>query len=80
MRPMYNASFFVPFIFTVKLNSITFVKSADSRGKINVMGNQEGLTGRQFNYEFLMPVAVVIVRQQLDDNTLAGNLQITFMV
>ena len=80
MRPMYNTSFFIPLVLTVKLHGIALSKSVDFGSKIDVVCDQDRLTGRQPDDESLMPATVVVVGQELDDNTFAGDLQVAFMV
>jgi len=44
--PMHNATFFVPLIFAVERDYITLRNGRNSRGQINVVGDENGLTGR----------------------------------
>ena len=79
MRPMQDATLFVPFIFPVKLNGITLFQVANSGGKIDVMCDQDRFAGRQFKDEFLVPAAFGIVRQQPGDDPLPRNLPAAFI-
>jgi len=80
MCPMYYPALFIPFVLALKLDSVARTNRFDSRGKIDVVCNQQCLTGRQSNDEFLVPAALGIVSQQFDDDAFTGNLQIAFMV
>ena len=62
MCPMHNAAFVIPFIFAIKLNSVTHRDSGNPRRQINIMGNQQRLTATQAQEKSLVPGAIVIVR------------------
>lgn len=63
VSPMDYAAFFVPFVFAIKFHGIARFEGADAGGKVNIMGNEEGLTGAELEQEFLMSAAVVVVWQ-----------------
>ena len=80
MRPMYNTSFFVPFVFTRELNGIAFSEGTDSRGDVNIVCDQKCLAGTKGNDEPLMPAADIVVCQQSCDDPLAGDLKIALVI
>ena len=80
VRIMDDAAFFVPFVFAEKLNQIPFLKIADTGRDIDVVRNQECLTGGQHDDESLVPGAAFVIRQNTGDYALSRYLQIAFMV
>lgn len=80
MGPVDNTPALTPFVFPEKLDRITLSKRVYSRSKIDVMGDQECLPGRQLENKFLMPAALIIIGQQFDDHPLTRHLQIVLMV
>lgn len=74
MRPMHNAAFGVPLVFTIKGDIIPFPEVKNSRGKVNVVGNKQGLTGREPQDKALVATAVVVIWQDLADNAAACRL------
>ena len=61
MRPMKNSPFFIPLVLTRELYGISFAKKSNSWGNIDIVRNQNRLTGRKGNYEFLMSATAIVV-------------------
>ena len=78
MRPMNDTSFWVPLIYSIERYDISFSEGRKSGGKINIMGNKQGLAGMEFQYKALMAASVVIIRQNFDDDTIPFRLNTAF--
>ncbi len=63
MSPVNDAALVVRFVFAVKLHVVTHLEPGDARCEVDVVGNEQCPTGTDFNYEALMPTAVIVVRQ-----------------
>ena len=61
MCPVNNTALFVPFVFTVKADPIAGAQSVDARCKIDIVRNQDGLSGLKFKHETLVAVALIVV-------------------
>ncbi len=77
VRPVQKTAIFIPFVLAAEHNRIAFTETADSGGKINIVCDQQGLPIGQLYYELLMPAAAVVIRQQLDHDTLSRDLKVT---
>ena len=63
VRPVHQATELIPLVHAADLNPVTHA-NRDSRGKIDVMSNQQRAIATGINNEALMAQAIVIVRQQ----------------
>lgn len=63
--PVDNATFRIPFIFTIKLHCVTFFHSGYSRSQIDVVSDQQRLASAQPDDKSLMPRSIVVVGQHL---------------
>ena len=72
--PVYDTALGVPFVFAEELNRVTFTQAVNPRRQVDVVADQQGLAGAESQYESLVPGAVEIVSQGLDDNALAPDL------
>jgi len=77
---MHNIAFFVPLVLAVELNEIAFTQLILSWSKINIVSYQHSIPCCQFDNKFLVPAAIVVVRQQLDNNPLTRNLHVASSV
>lgn len=59
--PMDDAAFLIPFILTIKGNSIGNPQCLDAGSDVYVMGDEQGLTRGKSEDEALMAAAVVVV-------------------
>ena len=80
MRPMDDAAFMVPFVFTIKLHSVTALEIGNARREIDIVRDQERLTIHEFEDEALVAAAFIVIRQHLADDTLTRHLQIAFLI
>ena len=74
VSPVDYAALFVPFVFAIKFHGVAGFEGADAGGKVNVVGNEEGLTGAELENKFLMSAAVVIIGQNFTN--FAGTLDL----
>ena len=54
VRPMDDPAFFVPDILAVEADAVAYLKSSDSRGDVNVVGDEQCLPRRKLNDESLV--------------------------
>ncbi len=66
MSPVDDAPFVVPLILTVESHRISCLQRGDFWSKVDVVCDQQVLSGLQFENEPLMPAPIVIIRQHLD--------------
>lgn len=76
VSPVEYAAFFVPFVFAIKFDGVACFEGVDAGGKINIVGNEEGLTGTELEDKFLMSAAVVIIGQNFINFAGTLNLEI----
>lgn len=62
MCPMNDTTFFIPFVFAAKRDSLADSQIVNAWRQIDVVRNQHGQTARGFNNKTLVPAASVIVR------------------
>lgn len=74
MGPMQHAPLGAPFIFTREIDLIADTQRFDTRCQVNVVRNQQRVSGFQLDDEFLMAAALRVIRQDLDD--LAGTIDL----
>lgn len=72
--PVDDPAFGVPFILAVELHRVSCLQRRDSWSEVDVVCDQQGLSGLEFEDEPLMPAPVVVVRQQLDHLALTLDL------
>ena len=77
VRPMNDASFFVPLEFAIERNGISLAEGKKSGGEVNVVGNKQSLAGLKLQEKALMPASMVVVRQDLDDDAASFRLGAT---
>ncbi len=77
IRPVDDASPRIPFVFAVKFYPISFLKSIDSIGQIDVMSDQQRLSRLQFDNEALVSAAVIVVGEYRGDDSFILNLNAT---
>ncbi len=54
MRPMYNATLYVPLVFTKNLYCVTLAKTIHARREVDVVTDQYSLSGTEHEYESLV--------------------------
>ena len=62
VRPMNDASFVVPLVFTIERDCVALPERGDSGGKIDIVSDEQCLSGLQLDNESLMPAPIVVVR------------------
>lgn len=77
---MDHPSFGVPFVLPLELDHIALAKAGNSRSQIDVMGNQDCLTGIQADDKALVATAVVVIREDLAYQAFAMNLNVARMI
>ena len=76
VRPMDDAAFFVPDILAVEADRVAHLKAVDSRGDVDIVRHQQGLSGRKLNDESLVSRPVQIVWQNANHCALGFNLYV----
>ncbi len=66
VRPVENATFFIPLVFATKRDGVPSAQAADPRSQINVMRDQQRLAVTEPQDEPLMSRSLVVIRQYLD--------------
>jgi len=66
MGPVHDATFGIPFVFPGKFYRVASFQVFDSRGQIDVVGNEEGSARRQAQDEPLMATAPGVVRKDVE--------------
>jgi len=74
VRPMEHSAFGIPHIFALERDGVSDTEGTYLRGDVDVVRNQQRLTGLQFDNEPLMPAALVVVWQDLRNNPFALDL------
>jgi len=74
--PVDDPSFFIPDILAVKADVVAYLKSVDSRGDVDVVCHQQGLSRRELNDESLVSLPAQIVRQNANHRALAFDLYV----
>jgi len=74
VRPVHHTAFRVPFKFAIKADRITRSQRIDARRQVDVVCDEQRLSGIQPNNEALMAAAIVVVGQELHYHALAGKL------
>ncbi len=77
MCPVHDPSLWVPFIFSVKFNHVSGLEIWDSIRQINVMRNEDRLSGFKLENEALMFRTFQIIRENPLNSTTTLNLNIT---
>jgi hypothetical protein len=73
---MNDAPLRVPFIFAPELHFVSLSQAVYSRRDIDVVGDEEGLPGAEYQDETLVPASLVIVREKSPDHAPAFDLKI----
>ena len=77
--PVDDAAFGVPFILTRERYSVAVIQGWDAGRDVDVVGDQQGLTGCQLEDEALMATAVVVVREHASDHPVTADLNATLL-
>jgi len=80
MRPMNHTTSGVPFIHTIEGYRISFLQRRNSRSKVNVVRNQQGLTGIETKNEALMTTSIVVIGQNSIYKACTGYLKATPLI
>ena len=67
MCPVNCSTLFVPLVLAEKFNFVAGLERDNSRGQINIVGNQECLACFEFNDKSLMSTPIVVVRKKPSD-------------
>jgi hypothetical protein len=67
VRPVHQATLIIPLVNAAKADSVAHADGHALR-QVEVVGNQQRLAARQLQYEPLVPGALMIVRDQADDD------------
>ena len=76
VRPMNNPTFVVPHILTIKSHSVTYYQTVDSRSDVDIVTDQQRLSGRKLNDESLVSRTIYIIRQNANHRALAFDLYV----
>lgn len=79
MRPVNESALFVPFVFSVERDGIASTEGGDSRGEVNVVGNQQRLSGFKTQDEALVAAAVIVIGKYLHDDAFTCDLNATLL-
>lgn len=80
VSPVDDAAFLVPLVLAEELHSVAFLQATDALGQVDVVGDQDGLAGREPEQELLVAAAFVVIGQDPANLPGALNLQITLLV
>ncbi len=80
VSPMHQPSFRVPFVLSIEFDDVARNERRDSWGETDVVGDQDCLTRTQTDDESLVPTAVVVIREQPNNYSLALNLDIADVI
>jgi hypothetical protein len=72
--PMDDTALGIPFVYPVEADRVAFRKPGNPGRQIDVVGDQNGLAGRQAQHEALVAAAFVVIRQQGADDTVTNDL------
>src|SRR6476659_1062002 len=76
VRPMDDAAFWVPFVFTAVLDRVANPQVRDGWCEIGVVRDQQRLSGRQPDDETLMDAAALVIRKQSCHDARTLNLRV----
>ena len=74
--PVYDASFIIPFVLSVKSYFLARFQRPDFGCEIDIVGDQQGLTGVERYDESLVSAAIQVIRKHLGDDTSTLDLNI----
>lgn len=80
MGPVKYTSPRVPFVFAIKLYPITFFKSVNSIGQVDVVSDEKCLPRLQLNDEALVSASVFVVSEDLFDDAARLNLNVASLI
>ncbi len=80
MRPMNHTTFGIPFVHTIERHRIACLQRRNSRGKIDIVRNEQGLTGVEPKNKALMATTVLVVGQHPVYDTGSGYLEPTPLI
>ena len=80
VSPMDHPTFRVPFVHPVELDGVALTELGDPWGEIDVVGNQNCLAGTQTDNETLVATAIIVIRENPSNLSLALNLKIADVV
>lgn len=78
--PMDHPAFGIPFVFTIKLNTVSGLQVLHPSCQINIVSNKYRLAGACTENKPLVPAPVIIVRQDLNHFAISMDLQIAPLV
>jgi len=73
---MNHAALLIPFVLAAELHSISLAKTPHSRRKINIMRDNNCLARLKRHDESLMPLPVIVVREDFPDHTSPFDLNV----
>jgi hypothetical protein len=76
VRPVDRATLGIPLVDAAERHDIAYGETSDARGDVDVVRDEERLAGVQTQDEALVPGALVVVREDPDDGTLALDLEV----
>ena len=76
MGPVQDASFGIPLVFPVESNHIAFAQGVDAGGQIDVVCDEESLSGRHFEDKPLVTAPVAIISEEADHPPFALHLHV----
>jgi len=79
MRPVHNAALIVPLVLALEAHGISDGQGLDTWREVDVVGDQQGLSGVEFNDEALVPAAVVVVGEDPGDGATALSDEVAAM-
>ena len=78
--PVNHSTFWVPFVFSDKLDPIANFERVDTRGNVDVVGDEKGLTRVHLDNESLMPLSIEIVGEQSGNHASVLNSDAALML
>jgi len=69
MRPMHHATSVVPFVFASEIDGVADGQILNSRGQVDVVGEEQRLTGRKLHDESLVTATLIVVRENPRDHS-----------
>ena len=78
--PVNHPALFIPLVLAIKFDRIALGQGIDAGGQVDIVGHQHGLPGCEPDDEALMPPALVVVRQNGDNDALPLDLHIALPV
>jgi len=80
MRPVNYTAPVVPFKHSAELHLVPSLERRNPGSEIYIVSDQQGLPGRQTQYESLMPTPVIVIRKHLCDGSATLHQHSTFAI